>query len=111
MYDLSQSIYPGSAQGTVLAMSPFESHHDPRLFGPDAASFDPLRPDMRLSAAAAAGGDKGERRNGGGDIAGLTGLGALSFGGGRYRYAKHVGLSITVGWGKGVPSSGRLRVL
>ena len=72
----------------MLAISPFESHHDPRLFGPHAATFDPLRPDMCLSGASAAApsGGNDDMRASRGSIAGLTGLGGLSFGGGRFRY-------------------------
>ncbi|KAK9838552.1 hypothetical protein WJX81_007055 [Elliptochloris bilobata] len=57
-------------QGEVLAVSPYESHMDERLFGPNAAAYDPDRRALRL---------------GDGSVPGVGGLPGLVFGGGRYR--------------------------
>ena len=59
-------------QGDVLAVSPYESHLDERLFGADAGAYNPERPALRL---------------GGGSVPGVGGLPGLVFGGGRYRRA------------------------
>ncbi|KAK9812805.1 hypothetical protein WJX72_004122 [[Myrmecia] bisecta] len=57
-------------KGQVLAVSPYEAHHDERMFGPHATAFDPERAGLQL---------------GGGGVAGVGGLAGLVFGGGRYR--------------------------
>lgn len=57
-------------QGQLLAVSPYESHLDERLFGPRAHEFDPGRPGV----AAVMG------------VAGVGGIAGFAFGGGRYRY-------------------------
>ncbi|KAK9866545.1 hypothetical protein WJX84_008214 [Apatococcus fuscideae] len=57
------------SQGQLLAVSPYESHRDLRLFGEDAAGF---RPD-RLPIS------------GMGGIPGVSGLAGMAFGGGRFR--------------------------
>jgi hypothetical protein len=54
----------------VLAVSPYESHLDARLFGAGAAAYDPGRQPLRLA---------------GGAVPGVGGLAGLVFGGGRYR--------------------------
>ena len=57
------------SQGELLAVSPYESHRDERLFGPAAARFDPDRPPVQ--------GVEG--------VAGIGGIAGLAFGGGLYR--------------------------
>lgn len=56
----------------MLAVSPYESHMDERLFGADAAAYNPERPALRLAD---------------GSVPGVGGLPGLVFGGGRYRRA------------------------
>ena len=50
-------------------MSPYESHQDKRLFGPDAGSFDPDRAPLACISG----------------VAGIGGISGLAFGGGLYR--------------------------
>ena len=70
----------------MLAVSPFESHHDRRLFGTDANDFNPLRPDMQLDTDASAVVKDGDKAStSAADIAGMAGLAGMSFGGGRWR--------------------------
>ena len=57
------------SQGELLAVSPYESHRDERLFGPAAARFDPDRQPVQ--------GVEG--------VAGIGGIAGLAFGGGLYR--------------------------
>lgn len=54
----------------MLAVSPYESHMDERLFGADAGAYNPERAALRL---------------GDGSVPGVGGLPGLAFGGGRYR--------------------------
>ena len=56
----------------MLAVSPYESHMDERLFGADAGAYNPERPALHL---------------GNGSVPGVGGLPGLVFGGGRYRRA------------------------
>ncbi len=62
-------------QGEVLAVSPYESHLDERLFGPHAAAYDLDRPALRL---------------GDGAVPGVGGLSGLVFGGGKYRRVRSI---------------------
>lgn len=65
-------------QGDVVAISPYESHLDARLYCPTPSpldAFDPGRPGMRL-------GGSSEQHAA---VAGLGGLPGLAFGGGKYR--------------------------
>lgn len=55
----------------MLAVSPYESHMDERLFGADAGAYNPERSALRL---------------GNGSVPGVGGLPGLVFGGGRYRH-------------------------
>lgn len=64
------SIAMSCLQGQLLAVSPYESHLDERLFGPHAFDYDPCRGDL----AAVLG------------VAGIGGVAGFAFGGGRYRY-------------------------
>ncbi len=73
---------PGRAQGDVLAVSPYESHLDERLFGAGAAAYDPGRLPLRLA---------------GGAVPGVGGLAGLVFGGGRYRCGRGGGLGVHQG--------------
>ena len=57
------------SQGELLAVSPYESHHDERLFGPDAACYNPDRQPLQ----------------GIGGVPGVGGVSGLAFGGGMYR--------------------------
>ena len=57
------------SQGELLAVSPYESHRDERLFGQHAASFIPDREAMK----------------GLDGVAGIGGISGLAFGGGQYR--------------------------
>ncbi len=63
-------------QGSVVALSPYTSHQDPRLFGPTASQFDPDRDGMLF----------GGSHNPHAAVVGVGGLAGLSFGGGKYRY-------------------------
>ncbi|CAL5225964.1 g8766 [Coccomyxa viridis] len=56
-------------KGELLAISPYESHRDERLFGPGAARFDPDR----------------QALHGVDGVAGIGGLSGFAFGGGLYR--------------------------
>ena len=68
--DLSYEISPfPCVQGELLAVSPYESHRDERLFGPGAARFDPDRKPLH--------GIEG--------VAGIGGISGFAFGGGLYR--------------------------
>lgn len=62
-------------QGSVVALCPYVSHQDPRLFGSGASVFDPNRPGMLF------GGSTQPHRA----VVGVGGLAGLSFGGGKYR--------------------------
>lgn len=93
-----------------MAISPYESHMDPRLFWPCPAAFNPLRPPIgdnpharggqqpaSAPSASATGGErrladgKAESRPGPcgpgplGRVPGVHGVAGLAFGGGRYR--------------------------
>lgn len=57
------------SQGQLLAVSPYESHLDERLFGQCAFEYNPQRGDL----AAISG------------VAGIGGVAGFAFGGGRYR--------------------------
>lgn len=98
---------PINIQGRVVAISPYESHLDPRLFWPCPAAFNPLRPPIGdsphahvsqqpASAASASCHEerrqpdgKAEPRHSGasplGRVPGVHGVAGLAFGGGRYR--------------------------
>lgn len=58
------------SQGQLLAVSPYESHLDERLFGNDALEFNPLRPPVAGISG----------------VAGVGGIAGIAFGGGQYRY-------------------------
>ncbi|KAL6772438.1 hypothetical protein ACKKBG_A30250 [Auxenochlorella protothecoides x Auxenochlorella symbiontica] len=62
-------------KGSVLATSPFESHSDERLFGPDARHYNPDREGMLLCGKTALHSS----------ILGVGGVAGLAFGGGKYR--------------------------
>ena len=59
----------------MLAVSPFESHQDERLFQPAACLYRPDRPGMHCP------------QSGLHEVAGVGGIAGLVFGGGRYRSA------------------------
>ena len=58
-------------QGQLLAVSPYESHRDTRLYGNDAAEFQPDRASVSSI----------------GTIPGVNGVAGMAFGGGRFRSA------------------------
>lgn len=58
-----------SMQGQLLAVSPYESHLEERLFGTDAAEFNPGRPGLSVISG----------------VAGIGGTAGIAFGGGQYR--------------------------
>ncbi|RMZ53738.1 hypothetical protein APUTEX25_003877 [Auxenochlorella protothecoides] len=62
-------------KGSVLATSPFESHSDERLYGPDARHYNPDREGMLLCGKTALHSS----------ILGVGGVAGLAFGGGKYR--------------------------
>ncbi|GAB4813829.1 hypothetical protein N2152v2_000875 [Parachlorella kessleri] len=62
-------------KGSLVALSPYTSHQDPRLFGPTASQFDPDRDGMLF----------GGSHNPHAAVVGVGGLAGLSFGGGKYR--------------------------
>ncbi len=59
----------------MVAISPYESHLDPRLYGADAAAFNPGRRGMEL------GGSRAVHAA----VPGVGGVPGLAFGGGKYR--------------------------
>ncbi|KXZ53780.1 hypothetical protein GPECTOR_6g698 [Gonium pectorale] len=74
--DLPSSLPGGSLRlprGRVLAVCPFESHHDMKLYGNQGASdpwvFDPSRPELKMGEGGAV----------------VSGVAGLAFGGGPYR--------------------------
>lgn len=62
-------------RGTVVAISPYASHLDARLFSPDPLKYNPYRPAMVLN----------DSRVLHGAVVGVGGLAGLAFGGGKYR--------------------------
>lgn len=60
-------------QGDMLAVSPYESHHDDRFFQPRPAEYDPLRWGLQCPGAGLH------------EVPGVGGIAGLVFGGGRYR--------------------------
>jgi len=56
-------------QGQLLAVSPYESHLDERLYGPRAHAYDPQRAELDAITG----------------VAGIGGIAGFAFGGGRYR--------------------------
>ena len=58
-------------QGEMLAVSPWESHFDERLFGADAAEFNPHREGLQGAPL--------------GSVPGVAGLSGFTFGGGWFR--------------------------
>ena len=62
-------------QGDMLAVSPYESHHDPRFFHPHPARYDPTRGGLQCPGSSLH------------EVPGISGIAGLVFGGGRYRSA------------------------
>lgn len=62
-------------QGDMLAVSPYESHHDPRFFQPHPARYDPTRRGLQCPGSSLH------------EVPGISGIAGLVFGGGRYRSA------------------------
>ena len=62
-------------QGDMLAVSPYESHHDPRFFQPHPARYDPNRGGLHCPGSSLH------------EVSGISGMAGLVFGGGRYRSA------------------------
>ena len=58
-------------QGEMLAVSPWESHFDERLYGTDAAEFNPHREGLQGAPL--------------GSVPGVAGLSGFTFGGGWFR--------------------------
>ncbi|KAA6426780.1 MAG: cytochrome P450, partial [Trebouxia sp. A1-2] len=61
------------SKGDMLAVSPYESHHDPRFFQPWPARFDPNRGGLQCLGSSLH------------EVPGISGIAGLVFGGGRYR--------------------------
>lgn len=59
----------------MLAVSPYESHHDPRFFQPQPARYDPTRGGLQCPGSSLH------------EVPGISGIAGLVFGGGRYRSA------------------------
>ena len=59
----------------MLAVSPYESHHDPRFFQPQPAWYDPTRGGLQCPGSSLH------------EVPGISGIAGLVFGGGRYRSA------------------------
>ena len=59
----------------MLAVSPYESHHDPRFFQPHPARYDPTRGALQCPGSSLH------------EVPGISGIAGLVFGGGRYRSA------------------------
>ncbi len=70
-------LQPRALQGDVVAISPYSSHLDPRLYAHQPAVFDPKREGMRLGGSTAPHAA----------VVGVGGVPGLSFGGGKYRWA------------------------
>ncbi len=62
-------------QGDMLAVSPYESHHDPRFFQPHPARYDPTRGGLQCLGSSLH------------EVPGISSIAGLVFGGGRYRSA------------------------
>lgn len=60
-------------QGDMLAVSPYESHHDSRFFSPDPCQYNPRRAGLNCPASGLH------------QVPGVGGIAGLVFGGGRYR--------------------------
>lgn len=60
-------------QGDMLAVSPYESHHDERFFQPNPTGYDPLRGGLQCPGTGLH------------EVPGVGGIAGLVFGGGRYR--------------------------
>ena len=60
-------------QGDMLAVSPYESHHDDRFFHHHPVGYDPLRGGLQCPGASLH------------EVPGVGGIAGLVFGGGRYR--------------------------
>ena len=65
-------------QGDVVAISPYQSHLDPRLYPEAPASYNPAREGMQLGAGGSAAQHSAA-------VPGAGGVPGLSFGGGKYR--------------------------
>ncbi len=63
------------SQGDMLAVSPYESHHDPRFFHPHPYEYDPSRVGLQCPGSSLH------------EVPGVGGIAGLVFGGGRYRSA------------------------
>lgn len=78
---LTAVAFPGARlpplQGDVVAISPYQSHLDPRLYPEAPARYNPAREGIQL-----AGGGTAQH---GAAIPGVGGVPGLSFGGGKYR--------------------------
>ncbi|KAL0052132.1 hypothetical protein WJX82_008380 [Trebouxia sp. C0006] len=61
------------SKGDMLAVSPYESHHDPRFFQPHPARYDPTRAALQCPGSSLH------------EVPGISGIAGLVFGGGRYR--------------------------
>ncbi len=73
MYGLCKCVC--MQQGDMLAVSPYESHHDPRFFQPHPARYDPTRAALQCPGSSLH------------EVPGISGIAGLVFGGGRYRSA------------------------
>lgn len=73
-------IHNSTMQNTVVAISPYESHLDPRLYD-DALSYNPHRNGMMLDTNTPTSCSNSMRSS----VIGVGGLAGLSFGGGKYR--------------------------
>ncbi|KAL3140850.1 hypothetical protein ABBQ32_005388 [Trebouxia sp. C0010 RCD-2024] len=77
-------------KGDMLAVSPYESHHDERFFQPHPAGYDPLRGGLQCPGAGLH------------EVPGVGGIAGLVFGGGRYRcpgrFFAEMEMALTVGF-------------
>ena len=60
-------------QGDMLAVSPYESHHDPRFFHPNPEDYNPNRRGLQCPGSSLH------------EVPGVGGIAGLVSGGGRYR--------------------------